>query len=213
MIILICQKQASETGAKFSGVRKEASETGAKSSGMHKQASETGANHSGVLKQASDTGAKSSGVRKEASERLNLNNTVQAKRSAVTDNQHTARVSERRDLAYVPIADNPNLQDSQDLCPQGKDYNIMYRGVPRKLSHQTAPDKMSVGQKPYEIFNKYLPSSTGVEGGKNLVRIWVEFDKKMVLFFSRLKMAIFWPFLGFFRTFCKASAPDILSGF
>ena len=47
-----------------------------------------------------------SGECKEASERLNLNNTVQAKRSAVTDNQHLACVSERRDLAYLPIADN-----------------------------------------------------------------------------------------------------------
>ena len=44
--------------------------------------------------------------RKEASERLNINNTVQAERSAVTDSQHIGCVSERRDLAYVPIADN-----------------------------------------------------------------------------------------------------------
>ena len=73
-----------------------------------------------MRKEASETSANSSGVRKEASERLNLNNTVQAKRSAVTDNQHTACVSERRDLSYVPIADNPNLQDLQDFCPQGK---------------------------------------------------------------------------------------------
>ena len=43
--------------------------------------------------------------RKEAS-RLNINNTVQAERSAVTDSQHLGCVSERRDLAYVPIADN-----------------------------------------------------------------------------------------------------------
>ena len=35
---------------------------------------------------------------KKASERLNLNNTVQAKRSAVTDSQHLAGVSERRDI-------------------------------------------------------------------------------------------------------------------
>ena len=68
----------------------------------------------------------SCGLRKEASERHNLNNTVQAKRSAVTDNQHTACVSERRDLAYVPTAENPNLQDSPDLCPQGKEYNKKY---------------------------------------------------------------------------------------
>ena len=40
---------------------------------------------------------------KEASERLNLSNTVQAKRSAVTDEQPVACVSERRDIAYVPI--------------------------------------------------------------------------------------------------------------
>ena len=44
--------------------------------------------------------------RKEASKRLNNNNTVQAERSAVTDSQHIGCVSERRDLAYVPIADN-----------------------------------------------------------------------------------------------------------
>ena len=43
---------------------------------------------------------------KEASERLNLNNTVQAKRSAVTENQHLTCVSKRRDFAYVPNADN-----------------------------------------------------------------------------------------------------------
>ena len=42
---------------------------------------------------------------KEASERLNLSNTVQAKRSAVTDSQHLVSVSERRDISYVPIAD------------------------------------------------------------------------------------------------------------
>jgi hypothetical protein len=54
----------------------------------------------------------------EASERLNNYSTVKkvqwtfdseaenlAKRSAVTDNQHLACVSVRRDLAYVPIAD------------------------------------------------------------------------------------------------------------
>jgi hypothetical protein len=34
----------------------------------------------------------------------------------------------------------------------------------------------------YETLTKDLPSSTVVEGGKNLVRIWVEFDKKMALF-------------------------------
>ena len=42
----------------------------------------------------------------EASERLDINNTVQARRSAVADNQHLACVSERCDLAYMPIADN-----------------------------------------------------------------------------------------------------------
>ena len=47
--------------------------------------------------------------RKEASKRLNINNTVQAERSAVTDSQHIGCVSERRDLAYVPIADNHSL--------------------------------------------------------------------------------------------------------
>jgi len=47
--------------------------------------------------------------RKEASKRLNINNTVQAERSAVTDSQHIGCVSERRDLAYVPIADNHKL--------------------------------------------------------------------------------------------------------
>ena len=57
-------------------------------------------------KEASETGADSSGVHKQASERLNLNNTVQAKRSAVTDKRRSISVSERRDLAYVPIADN-----------------------------------------------------------------------------------------------------------
>lgn len=45
---------------------------------------------------------------KEASVMLNLNNTVQAKRSAVTDNQHLVCISERRDLSYVPIADKIN---------------------------------------------------------------------------------------------------------
>ena len=41
----------------------------------------------------------------EASERLNLNNTVQAKRSAVNDNRHLVCVSERRDIVYTPIAE------------------------------------------------------------------------------------------------------------
>jgi len=48
--------------------------------------------------------------RKEASKRLNINNTVQAERSAVTDSQHIECVSERRDLAYVPLADNHSSQ-------------------------------------------------------------------------------------------------------
>ena len=43
--------------------------------------------------------------RREASERLNLNNTVQAKRSAVNDNRRLVCVSERRDIAYMPIAE------------------------------------------------------------------------------------------------------------
>ena len=42
----------------------------------------------------------------EASERLDINNTVQARRSAVADTQHLACVSERCDLVYMPIADN-----------------------------------------------------------------------------------------------------------
>ena len=42
----------------------------------------------------------------EAPVRLNLNNTVQAKRSAVNDNQHTACVSERRDIVYMSICGN-----------------------------------------------------------------------------------------------------------
>jgi len=61
--------------------------------------------------------------RKEASKRLNINNTVKkvlwtfdreaenfAERSAVPDSHHIGCVSERRDLAYVPIADNPFIQ-------------------------------------------------------------------------------------------------------
>lgn len=60
---------------------------------------------------------------------------------------------------------------------------------------------MSVGQNPYEIFNKYLSSSTDIKDGKNLVRIWVKFGKKMVLFFNWLKKAIFLAFLGLFSPF------------
>ena len=55
--------------------------------------------------------------RKEASERLNNNNTVQAERSAVTDSQHLGCVSERRDLAYVPIADNHISVFLSASCP------------------------------------------------------------------------------------------------
>ncbi len=54
--------------------------------------------------------------RKEASERLNLNNTVQAKRSAVIDNQHLVCVSERRDIVYLPIANKHYIiQDSFNI--------------------------------------------------------------------------------------------------
>ena len=42
----------------------------------------------------------------KASERLNFNNTVQAKRSAVVENLRTTSVSERRDIVHMPIADN-----------------------------------------------------------------------------------------------------------
>ena len=44
--------------------------------------------------------------RKVASERLNLNNTVQAERSAVTDNQYAVSVSERRDIVQMSVVDN-----------------------------------------------------------------------------------------------------------
>jgi len=44
--------------------------------------------------------------RQKASERLNFNNTAQAKRSAVVENPHTTCVSERRDIAHMPIADS-----------------------------------------------------------------------------------------------------------
>ncbi len=44
--------------------------------------------------------------RQKASERLNFNNTVQAKRSAVAENLHTTGVSERRDIVRIPIADS-----------------------------------------------------------------------------------------------------------
>ena len=100
------RKEASERGTNSSGARKEASERSANSRGVHKEASERGANSRGARKEASERGANSREARKEASERLNLNNTVQAKRSAVADNQRLACVSERRDIAYVPIADN-----------------------------------------------------------------------------------------------------------
>jgi len=43
--------------------------------------------------------------RQKASERLNLSNTVQAKRSAVIENLLAASVSERRDIEQMPIAD------------------------------------------------------------------------------------------------------------
>ena len=43
---------------------------------------------------------------KVASERLNLNNTVQAERSAVTDNQCAVSVSERRDNVQMSVVDN-----------------------------------------------------------------------------------------------------------
>ena len=99
-------KEASETGANFGRVHKKASEMRANFGGECKEASETGANFGRVHKKALEMRANFSGECKEASERLNLNNTVQAKRSAVTDNQHLACVSERRDLAYVPSADN-----------------------------------------------------------------------------------------------------------
>ena len=44
--------------------------------------------------------------RQKASERPDFNNTVQAKRSAVTENLHTTGVSERRDIVRMPIADS-----------------------------------------------------------------------------------------------------------
>ncbi|MBQ6096789.1 MAG: hypothetical protein IJK99_03485, partial [Bacteroidales bacterium] len=53
----------------------------------------------------------------------------------------------------------------------------------------------------YEILTKDLSSSTSVKLGKNLVRIWVEFDKKMVLFLWVLQKAIFGRFFGFLNFF------------
>lgn len=44
--------------------------------------------------------------RKEASEWHNLNNTVQAECSAVTDNQYAVSVSERRDIVQMSVVDN-----------------------------------------------------------------------------------------------------------
>ena len=46
---------------------------------------------------------------KVASERLNLNNTVQAERSVVADNQYAVSVSERRDNVQMSTADNSFL--------------------------------------------------------------------------------------------------------
>lgn len=45
------------------------------------------------------------------------------------------------------------------------------------------------------------PYSTVVNFGKNLIRIWIEFDKKMVLFFRLLEKAIFGRFSRFLNYF------------
>jgi len=46
----------------------------------------------------------------------------------------------------------------------------------------------------YFIFAKVVSSSTEVKSGKNLGRIWVEFDKKLVLGISGLQGSEKWHF-------------------
>ena len=61
---------------------------------------------------------------KKASERLNLNNTVQAERSAVTDSQHLAGVSKRRDI------DDPNRAFAINKPQRGFDKTGITRNWP-----------------------------------------------------------------------------------
>jgi len=85
---------------------------------------------------------------KEASERLNLNNTVQAKRSAVTENLHTTGVSERRDIVRIPIADSHFFVHSLVQTDMAAPYNrsavrmltsAAWKTVSRWLASSAAP--------------------------------------------------------------------------
>ena len=49
---------------------------------------------------------------------------------------------------------------------------------------------------PYNILTKTLLSSTEVGFGKNLIRTWVEFGKKMVYGKQRVRRAKNWRFFG-----------------
>ena len=51
-----------------------------------------------------------------------------------------------------------------------------------------------------KVINKFYPSFTTVKYGKNLVRTWVEFGKKMVSGKQAVAKGRFWPFFGLFRS-------------
>ena len=51
-----------------------------------------------------------------------------------------------------------------------------------------------------KVINKFYSSSTTVKYGKNLVRTWVEFGKKMVPGKQAVAKGRFWPFFGLFRS-------------
>ncbi len=52
-----------------------------------------------------------------------------------------------------------------------------------------------------------------VKFGKNLIRIWVEFDRNLILTFSDLGTGIFRCFFAVFLYLGAIKKPDILSGF
>ena len=96
----------------------------------------------------------------EASERLNLNNTVQAKRSAVNDNRHLVCVSERRNIVYMSIVEIINKKAHRDG-------ELLLRSLPdlNRSSRFCRPVPNPSAKRPF-TFKKFCKNTTFPETGK-----------------------------------------------
>ena len=158
MFIRICPKEASETGANFGRVHKKASEMRANFSGECKEASETGANFGRVHKKKPRRGLILITPYKRSAVRWLIINTPRASRRDATlpmCQLRTILIYKIHQISARGARRLLNFADSQDLCPQGKDYNIMYRACPENYPTKRHLTKCQSDKSP----TKYLTNT------------------------------------------------------